>query len=145
MRIKPDGSVNVSAHPLVPLKVINRFLLSNIDFILKSKSAFKEKVQLDTAPKQLINGESFYRLGNHQLLKVIKSRSESVSNDGRYITLNSLLIEMPKNCIEYVLLHEYCHFIHPNHSKDFYAYVSMLMPDWKERKKLLKSSRKYNY
>lgn len=55
------------------------------------------------------------------------------------ITLNKRLIEAPRNCIEYVVLHEYCHFIHPNHSKQFYAFVSMLMPDWKERKKILES------
>lgn len=55
------------------------------------------------------------------------------------ITLNKRLIEAPRNCIEYVVLHEYCHFIHPNHSKQFYAFISMLMPDWKERKKVLES------
>ena len=55
------------------------------------------------------------------------------------VTLNKRLIEAPRNCIEYVILHEYCHFIHPNHSKQFYAFLSMLMPDWKERKKVLES------
>jgi predicted metal-dependent hydrolase len=53
------------------------------------------------------------------------------------ITLNSKLIEAPRNCIEYVVLHEFTHFIHPNHSKKFYDFVAMLMPDWKERKKEL--------
>lgn len=60
------------------------------------------------------------------------------------ITLNKRLIEAPRNCIEYVVLHEYCHFIHPNHSKQFYAFVSMLMPDWKERKKVLESIQNRN-
>lgn len=50
------------------------------------------------------------------------------------ITLNSKLIEAPRNCIEYVVLHEFAHFIHPNHSKMFYDFVAMLMPDWTERK-----------
>ncbi len=54
------------------------------------------------------------------------------------ITLNSRLIEKPISCIEYVVLHEFAHFIHPNHSKKFYDFVSSLMPDWKERKELLK-------
>ena len=56
------------------------------------------------------------------------------------ITLNKRLLEAPRNCIEYVVMHEYCHFIHPNHSKHFYDFLSMLMPDWKERKKLLDES-----
>ena len=53
------------------------------------------------------------------------------------ITLNKRLLEAPRNCIEYVVMHEFCHFIHPNHSKHFYSFLSMLMPDWKERKELL--------
>ena len=53
------------------------------------------------------------------------------------ITLNRWLISTPRCCIEYVMLHELCHFIHPNHSVKFYALLSALMPDWKERKKLL--------
>lgn len=53
------------------------------------------------------------------------------------VTLNKRLMEAPRNCIEYVAMHELCHFMHPNHSKQFYAFLSMLMPDWKERKALL--------
>ena len=53
------------------------------------------------------------------------------------ITLNKRLLEAPRNCIEYVVMHEFCHFIHPNHSKHFYGFLSMLMPDWRERKALL--------
>ncbi|MDD5902408.1 MAG: SprT family zinc-dependent metalloprotease [Oscillospiraceae bacterium] len=53
------------------------------------------------------------------------------------VTLNKQLLEAPRNCIEYVVMHELCHFMHPNHSKCFYAFLSMLMPDWKERKQFL--------
>ncbi len=50
------------------------------------------------------------------------------------ITLNSRLIEAPRESIEYVALHEFAHFIHPNHSREFYGLVESLMPDWRERK-----------
>lgn len=53
------------------------------------------------------------------------------------ITLNSKLIEAPRNCIEYVILHELVHFIHPNHSRQFWNFVAMMMPDWRERKEEL--------
>ena len=53
------------------------------------------------------------------------------------IILNSRLIAFPKSCIEYVVLHEFAHFIYPNHSRQFYALIESLMPDWKERQKRL--------
>lgn len=53
------------------------------------------------------------------------------------ITLNKRLIEAPKNCIEYVVYHEFCHFIHPNHSKQFYSLLQVMLPDWKKSKELL--------
>ena len=46
----------------------------------------------------------------------------------------------PAECIEYVVLHEFAHFVHPNHSKDFYALVEKLMPDWKERREMLQGA-----
>lgn len=55
----------------------------------------------------------------------------------KIITLNSYMIQAPKECIEYVVIHEFCHFIHPNHSKDFYKCMEGFLPDWKEKKKLL--------
>lgn len=61
----------------------------------------------------------------------------------RVVTLNKRLLEAPRNCIEYVVMHELCHFIHPNHSKHFYSFLTMLMPDWRERKAALDRSAEY--
>lgn len=61
------------------------------------------------------------------------------------ITLNQHLLEMPVSCIEYVVLHEFCHFLYPNHSKDFYAILSTLMPDWQQRKKLLDKNAQFEW
>ncbi len=59
------------------------------------------------------------------------------------VTLNKRLLEAPKSCIEYVVMHEMCHFIHPNHSKQFYTFLAMLMPDWKQRKQTLDKCAEY--
>ena len=56
------------------------------------------------------------------------------------VTLNKRLLEAPRYCIEYVVMHELCHFVHPNHSKQFYAFLTMLMPDWKQKKETLDKS-----
>ncbi|MDW5299622.1 MAG: SprT family zinc-dependent metalloprotease [Sedimentibacter sp.] len=70
-------------------------------------------------------------------IRNMTSRWGSCNPKKNIITLNSKLIEAPRNSIEYVVLHEFAHFIHPNHSKKFYDFVAMLMPDWKGRKKEL--------
>ena len=75
----------------------------------------------------------------YPILKIrnMTSRWGSCQPKKGIITLNSKLIEAPRNCIEYVILHEFVHFIHPNHSRQFWDFVAMMMPDWKERKEEL--------
>ncbi|MBQ9314685.1 MAG: M48 family metallopeptidase [Clostridia bacterium] len=53
------------------------------------------------------------------------------------ITINKNLIYPPHYCLEYVVLHELAHLVEANHSKRFYAIIEEVMPDWKERKKIL--------
>lgn len=53
------------------------------------------------------------------------------------LIFNPKLIHTPKRCIEYVVMHELCHIIHKNHSKDFFDLLTRLMPDWETRKSIL--------
>lgn len=55
------------------------------------------------------------------------------------IALTVPIIHLPIETIKYVIIHEFCHFKYPNHSKDFYNYVSIYCPDYKMRVKELKS------
>lgn len=59
------------------------------------------------------------------------------------LTFNIALIEVPLFCIEYVVAHEFTHFLQPNHSKEFYRQLAMFMPDWQERKKVLENNNCY--
>lgn len=56
------------------------------------------------------------------------------------LTFNYALAESPIPCIEYVVVHEFTHFLHPDHSKLFYKQLAAFMPDWQEHRKLLESS-----
>lgn len=61
----------------------------------------------------------------------------SCSAERGAVTFNLFLIKAKEACIDYVVLHELTHFLYPNHSKLFYAFLSNYMPDWKERKRIL--------
>lgn len=76
-------------------------------------------------------------------IREMETRWGSCLTKKRVITLNKRLLESPRNCIEYVVMHELCHLIHPNHSKQFYSFLTMLMPDWKERKVYLDNNVAY--
>ena len=73
-------------------------------------------------------------------LRNMTSRWGSCLPNKGFITLNKRLIKAPKNCIEYVVYHEFCHFVHPNHSKQFYSLLQVMLPDWRESKRLLEKS-----
>ena len=70
-------------------------------------------------------------------IRTMTSRWGSCKPNGGKITLNLELLHKPKECLEYVVLHELAHFIHPNHSKNFWNFVENMMPDYKKRKDVL--------
>ena len=70
-------------------------------------------------------------------IKKMKTRWGSCSSKGS-VNLNLDLIKLPEGCIKAVILHELCHLVHMNHSKEFYALMTAEMPDWKVWDKQLK-------
>ncbi|OUT11454.1 zinc metalloprotease [Campylobacter concisus] len=70
-------------------------------------------------------------------IRQMKTRWGSCNPYKSYINLNIELIKKPKLCIEYVVFHELAHLLYPNHSKKFYDYLTLYMPDWQKRKEIL--------
>jgi len=69
-------------------------------------------------------------------LRSMKARWGSCSSDS-IITFNTNLIKALSEHIDYVIIHELCHLIHPNHGKGFYRLQSQCNPSWKQQKKQL--------
>jgi predicted metal-dependent hydrolase len=76
-------------------------------------------------------------------IRKMKTKWGSTNPSKNKITLNTTLLYAPKNLIEYVIIHELCHFYHLNHSKEYYNFLYKVMPDFKERRKALRS--KYGF
>lgn len=71
------------------------------------------------------------------VVKKMKTLWGSCSRNRGIINLNYYLYKAPIPCMEYVILHELTHFLYPYHNKDFYDFLTIYMPDWKERKRQL--------
>lgn len=56
------------------------------------------------------------------------------------VTLNSELSKYDIKALDYVIVHELSHFIHHNHSKDFWLLVGKYYPKYKEVRKYLRNS-----
>ena len=70
---------------------------------------------------------------NEIKVRFMKARWGSCSSRA-IITYNIHLIKSCCENIDYVIIHELCHLIHPNHGTQFYRLQSQLNPNWKRQK-----------
>ena len=70
-------------------------------------------------------------------IRTYRSRWGSCYADGR-IQFNWRLAMAPKPVIDYVIVHELCHLVHPNHSRDFWQLVQQYCPDMLKHKAWIK-------
>jgi len=66
----------------------------------------------------------------------MKKQWGSCSTQGSLV-LNPHLVKAPKECIDYVILHELCHIAEHNHSDKFWRLLTQVMPHWKAVKNQL--------
>ena len=154
LRIKPDGSINVSANKRVPQKVIDDFIILKADFILRALEKYKDRpiaeqkqYYTEDEVKELIlilcNRVYPYYEKREVKRPEIKfrrmvSRWGSCHSQKGILSFNTNLMYAPIECIEYVVYHEFTHFLQPNHSNKFYDELAKVYPNWKECRNKLK-------
>ena len=94
-----------------------------------AKDVFKNKTlneakKIKVTPKKII-------------VRSYKRRWGSCSHK-KDISYNWKLIMAPEKIIHYVVIHELCHLIHFNHSRDFWKSLGSILPDYKSSKEWLK-------
>lgn len=75
---------------------------------------------------------------NKIVIKAQKSRWGSCNSKGE-LAFNWRLVFASEDVIDYVIVHELCHMIHMNHSKQFWETVKSVIPDYKIRRDWLKA------
>jgi len=83
-------------------------------------------------------------VAHRPVIKILPMKTQwgNCSNKGN-LTLNPALVKAPRECIDYVILHELCHIAEHNHSKRFYLLLSQVMPNWKSVKEKLDAMADY--
>ncbi len=70
----------------------------------------------------------------------MKTRWGVCNKTNKIVTLNTELYKFDVSLIDYVIIHELCHFKEPNHSPRFWQEVSKYYPHYKQARKLMKGS-----
>ncbi len=155
IRIKPDGQVFVSANVYVSQDTIDKFIISKGDFILRAIDKFKSqditpRIQYyddESIREEILNKcESVYPYFEKRgvpfpqiRFRKMKSQWGNCHTKKKILTFSTNLMYTPTECIEYVVAHEFTHFLQPNHSSKFYNELEKVMPDWKNRRIMLKN------
>ncbi len=120
-------------HRLEKLRATNR------ENILKIYDLFYKHISKIYLTKRVEYFSSIMNLKYNSLkFRKMKTRWGSCSSK-KTITLNSELIKIKKELIDYVVVHELAHLVHMNHSKEFHELVEHYLQDSKKLRKELKN------
>jgi predicted metal-dependent hydrolase len=94
----------------------------------------QERQKFEVFAKPLIARFEKYTVAPQSIvLRAMPARWGSCTAKGKII-LNPELVQAPRGCIEYVILHELCQLVHYNHTQAFMDLQTKEMPDWEKWK-----------
>ena len=158
LRVRPDGSVAASAAGWVPVSAVDAFVASRADWVRQARQRVtrrreqEERTPLPSKAEALARMrawcEAYYPVfaascpgGRMPKVAVrdMHTRWGSCSLRTGTLAFSLRLCTMPAAAQEYVVVHEFCHFAHPDHSPAFWAAVGRVLPDYKARRALLRT------
>ena len=160
IQIKPDGEVCLRAPLNMSDDDMRGFISEKSDWIRKTLHRFedikKESVAVTPFTQQEIEElkqkalvyiepklKKYAELANVKPAKLTVRNQKtcwgSCSKNGN-ISINCLVMLMPDEVADYVIVHELCHMKEMNHSKRFWQEVERIIPDYKKRRQWLKEN-----
>jgi predicted metal-dependent hydrolase len=70
-------------------------------------------------------------------IRRMKTRWGSCTPKTGRIRINTELAKKPRECLEYLIVHEMVHLLEPTHNARFKTLLDQFLPDWRRRKELL--------
>ena len=155
LQVKQNGAVVIRAPFGTTRAKIEEFVLKHRDWVAKKVEIAKNKpISIDMLDESEIKrlkalayeiipprAEYYANLVGVSYASIsinrAKTRFGSCSSQKR-LNFSCNLMRYPIEAIDYVVLHEIAHLKELNHSKRFWAIVEKHMPDYKERKRILK-------
>jgi len=155
LEVTREGRVLVRAPLRMPQGEIGRFVVSHAAWLEKAQAkvaarqaAHSPLTEQETAALRQRAGEVLPgRVAHYAAImgvtptsvKITSARTRFGSCSGKNgICFSLYLMQYPEEAIDYVVVHELAHIRHHDHSPAFYAEVAKVLPDHKERMKLLK-------
>ncbi len=154
LQVKQDGKVRVLAPVGTSFDNIKNFVSKHrkwLDKTLQRVAERAEKYDLEKSEieklrfiaKQYIPERVQYYSNVMNLyptnIKITSAKTRFGScNSKNTVCFSLFLMKYPKDAIDYVVVHELAHIKEKNHSARFYSIIESVMPDYKQRIKLLK-------
>ncbi len=156
LEVTREGRVLVRAPLRMPQGEIERFVASHAAWLEKAQAKVaarqaahpplteQETAALRQRAKELLPDRVAHYAAimgvTPTSVKITSARTRFGSCSGKNgICFSLYLMQYPEEAIDYVVVHELAHIRHHDHSPAFYAEVAKVLPDYKERMKLLKT------
>jgi len=158
MRVKkPDGHVEVSAPTWMDLASVEAFIRQKMPWIERRQKEIAERpyaVDHQLSAAELAAWRKTVSAATEELVahwepiigvrvtklayRNMSSRWGSCNPKTGRVCINIQLAHYPPACLEYIVVHELCHMVEKKHGPRFKALMTRHLPDWKERRLLLK-------